>query len=78
MISIAALTAIAATGASAACLNVSNAAGYINYTTVTGYFLQDEPTTNASTFNYVSDPVLDEEPFEHIDLTTCRPRTTSA
>lgn len=27
--------------------------GYINYTTVPGYFLQDDPTTNASTFNYV-------------------------
>lgn len=27
--------------------------GYINYTTVSGYFLQDDPTTNASTFNYV-------------------------
>ena len=26
---------------------------YINYTTLTGYFLQDEPTTNPSTFNYV-------------------------
>ncbi|EMF15077.1 phosphoglycerate mutase-like protein [Sphaerulina musiva SO2202] len=26
--------------------------GYINYTTVPGYFLQDDPTTNASTFNY--------------------------
>jgi hypothetical protein len=28
-------------------------AGYINYTAVTGYFLQDDPATNASTFNYV-------------------------
>lgn len=27
--------------------------GYINYTTIPGYFLQDDPTTNASTFNYV-------------------------
>ncbi|KAK3068619.1 putative phosphoglycerate mutase pmu1 [Teratosphaeriaceae sp. CCFEE 6253] len=27
--------------------------GYINYTTVTGYFLQDVSTTNASTFDYV-------------------------
>ena len=25
---------------------------YINYTTVTGYFLQDEPTTNATTFDF--------------------------
>ncbi|PPJ57235.1 hypothetical protein CBER1_02848 [Cercospora berteroae] len=37
--------------ASAASLQVSGN-GYINYTTVTGYFLQDEPSTNASTFNY--------------------------
>ncbi|KAI9693462.1 MAG: hypothetical protein M1820_009255 [Bogoriella megaspora] len=27
---------------------------YINYTTVTGYFLQDDPSTNASTFNYTT------------------------
>lgn len=27
---------------------------YINYTTVTGYFLQDEASTNASTFNFIS------------------------
>ena len=25
----------------------------IKYTTITGYFLQDDPTTNASTFDYV-------------------------
>lgn len=31
---------------------VSNS--YINYTTVTGYFLQDEPSTNASTFNFMT------------------------
>lgn len=28
-------------------------ASYINYTTVTGYFLQDEASTNATTFVYV-------------------------
>jgi len=28
--------------------------GYINYTTVTGYFLQDLPATNATAFDYVS------------------------
>lgn len=28
-------------------------ASYINYTTVTGYFLQDDPSTNPSTFVYV-------------------------
>lgn len=27
---------------------------YINYTTITGYFLQDEPSTNPDTFDYVS------------------------
>ena len=27
---------------------------HINYTTVTGYFLQDEPSTNASTFNFIT------------------------
>jgi hypothetical protein len=26
---------------------------YISYTTVTGFFLQDEPTTNSGTFDYV-------------------------
>ncbi len=27
---------------------------YIKYTTETGYFLQDDPETNATTFDYVS------------------------
>lgn len=27
--------------------------GYIKYTTVKGYFLQDDPSTNATTFDYV-------------------------
>ena len=27
---------------------------YINYTTVIGYFLQDEPSTDPGTFDYVS------------------------
>lgn len=31
-----------------------NTYSYINYTTVTGFFLQDEAATNPSTFNYVS------------------------
>jgi broad specificity phosphatase PhoE len=34
------------------CLSSVNA--YINYTTVTGYFLQDDPKTNASTFNFAA------------------------
>lgn len=29
-------------------------ATYINYTTVTGYFLQDDPNTNATTFDYTT------------------------
>jgi len=35
-------------------LSVANGtAGYTNYNTVTGYFLQDDAGTNASTFSYV-------------------------
>lgn len=30
-------------------------ASTINYTTVTGYFLQDEESTDPTTFDYVSD-----------------------
>ena len=33
---------------------VKNHKSHINYTTVAGFFLQDDPTTNASTFDYVS------------------------
>ena len=33
---------------------VASANAYINYTTVTGYFLQDEHSTNASTFNFTT------------------------
>lgn len=29
----------------------------IKYTTITGYFLQDDPTTNDSTFDYVKHPL---------------------
>lgn len=31
-------------------------ASAINYSAVTGYFLQDEESTDASTFDYVSEP----------------------
>jgi len=31
----------------------TNGPGYIKYSTVTGYFLQDEPDTVASGFDYV-------------------------
>lgn len=41
------LVSLAAAAASTA------SATYINYTTVTGYFLQDEASTDASTFVYV-------------------------
>lgn len=54
MLSTLALAAFAAPFATAASLNVTDPNGYIQYTTVIGYFLQDDPATNASTFNYVS------------------------
>jgi hypothetical protein len=31
-----------------------NANEYINYTTLTGFFLQDEPSTSSTSFDYVS------------------------
>lgn len=27
---------------------------YINYTTIAGYFLQDEPSTNSTTFDFMT------------------------
>jgi len=43
-------------------VNISETtSGYINYTTVTGYFLQDDPSTNATSFDYVSQTHLDVE-----------------
>ena len=33
---------------------LANAHSYINYTTITGYFLQDEPSTNATSFNFMT------------------------
>lgn len=32
---------------------------YITYSTVTGYFLQDDPATDSSTFDYVCCPLTD-------------------
>ena len=32
--------------------------GYINYTTITGFFMQDEADTDPSTFDYVSSQLL--------------------
>lgn len=56
-----AAVALLATAASAQTSNITKSTvypptgyGYINYTTVTGYFLQDEPSTNATAFDYVS------------------------
>lgn len=40
--------------AAATSLSRSSTAGYLNYTTVTGYFLQDVATTNATSLDYVS------------------------
>ena len=33
---------------------INNGKQYINYTTVPGYFLQDDASTDASTFNYMT------------------------
>ena len=35
----------------------------LNYTTVTGYFLQDEPSTDPATFDYVSLIAVEQERF---------------
>jgi len=43
-----------ALAAAQAALAGTASASYINYTTVTGYFLQDNNATNATTFDYVS------------------------
>ncbi|CAK3809646.1 Hypothetical predicted protein [Lecanosticta acicola] len=51
MLASVALAALAASYAGAYSLNCSGS-GYTNYTTVPGYFLQDDPSTNATTFNY--------------------------
>ncbi|EMC92228.1 hypothetical protein BAUCODRAFT_38246 [Baudoinia panamericana UAMH 10762] len=53
---VAAAAALLSSSAQAQTINVTStpATGFINYTTVTGYFLQDNPTTNASTFDYTA------------------------
>ena len=40
---------------------------YINYTTVTGYFLQDDPSTNPSTFDFVFTQITPND--NHLPLT---------
>ncbi|KAK4550455.1 hypothetical protein LTR36_000033 [Oleoguttula mirabilis] len=53
--SIALAATAAAALASAQTFNLTNStAGYINYTTVTGFFLQDEATTNVTAFDYTA------------------------
>ena len=46
-------TALLSGQSNAQYLNTTKGPGYINYSTVTGYFLQDEPDTIASGFDYV-------------------------
>lgn len=45
-----ALTTILASGVTAS----KSPSHYVKYSTVAGYFQQDDPNTNASTFDYVS------------------------
>lgn len=50
---LAAATALLSGASEAQYLNTTKGAGYISYSTVTGFFLQDEPDTVASGFDYV-------------------------
>lgn len=50
---LAASVALLSGSANAQYLNTTKTPGYISYSTVTGYFLQDEPDTVASGFDYV-------------------------
>ena len=50
---LAAATALLSGASEAHYLNTTKGSGYISYSTVTGYFLQDEPDTVASGFDYV-------------------------
>jgi len=48
-------TAVSSCLASQTAANTPNASDtHINYTTITGYFLQDVPSTNASAFNFIT------------------------
>lgn len=60
------LMSLAAAAANAATIDIVNA-GYINYTTVTGYFQQDDPSTNPSTFNYVWTSLIKPTPNVNAD-----------
>lgn len=46
------------TAATALSLFAASANAYTSYTTVTGFFLQDDTNTTASGFDYVSQPDL--------------------
>lgn len=47
------LTILAAT-ATAFSTSLARSANYLNYTTFSGYFLQDDPATNATSFNFMT------------------------
>jgi hypothetical protein len=49
----AAVTALLSRSSEAQYLNTTKGPGYISYSTVAGYFLQDDPDTVASGFDYV-------------------------
>lgn len=64
ILSFAAAAALLSGAAQAQYLNTTSGPGYISYSTVTGYFLQDEPDTVASGFDYVSDyPEIQTRPY---------------
>jgi hypothetical protein len=46
--------ALALSSAAGAVAAATHASSYIQYSTVPGYFLQDDNSTNATTFDYVS------------------------
>lgn len=46
-------TVTATLGFSAAAAAAASASKFINYTTVQGYFIQDDPSTDPSSFDYV-------------------------
>jgi hypothetical protein len=54
--------------------NNHDGSSYINYTTVTGFFLQDEATTDPSTFDYVC--ILLTKPLESFTKSPDSPFST--
>lgn len=54
LVTIATVAALLLAGGDARTLTTrAKSNGYIKYNTVKGYFLQDDPATNATTFDYV-------------------------